>query len=235
MKKRLPFIAMALVTAWSVWSYAQPAQGPHPPPSPPPSRKARARRARAPRRSTRKARSLRSQLDEVRHRHAALHRHGHQLRHPGGATTCSEGSRSPRGSRPGATRSPRRSRRRAHEQEAEGRAKTTRPSSRPRGGAQDGARVAWCAPARPSATASWREAEVKAERMRKDAEFLVEQELKQSAATSSARRSRQRCRSRRAPEEARTQADQERLAEDYLSDLGDQGRARSVQAQRSAS
>jgi F-type H+-transporting ATPase subunit b len=65
------------------------------------------------------------------------------------------------------------------------------------------------------------EAEAKAERMRKDAEFLVLQELKQiridlwrdtldAAVTAAEELLRQRV----------TQADQERLAEDYLADLG---------------
>jgi F-type H+-transporting ATPase subunit b len=65
------------------------------------------------------------------------------------------------------------------------------------------------------------EAEAKAERMRKDAEFLVEQELKQirhdllrdtvdAAVTAAEELLRKRV----------TQADHERLAEDYLADLG---------------
>jgi F-type H+-transporting ATPase subunit b len=65
------------------------------------------------------------------------------------------------------------------------------------------------------------EAEAKADRMRKDAEFLVEQELKQirqdllrdtvdAAVAAAEELLRKRV----------TQADQERLAEDYLADLG---------------
>ena len=57
--------------------------------------------------------------------------------------------------------------------------------------------------------------------MGKDAEFLVEQELKQirkSSCTREAVESRGRG-GRGAPEEAVTPADQERLAEDYLAEL----------------
>jgi F-type H+-transporting ATPase subunit b len=66
-----------------------------------------------------------------------------------------------------------------------------------------------------------KEAEAKAERMRKDAEFLVEQELKQirgdlwREAVETAVRSAEELLKVRV-----TSADQERLAEDYLSDLG---------------
>jgi F-type H+-transporting ATPase subunit b len=74
-----------------------------------------------------------------------------------------------------------------------------------------------------------REAEAKAERMRKDAEFLVEQEMKQirgdlwretvvAAVAAAEELLKKRV----------TQADQERLAEDYLSDLG--GKTRGLSA-----
>jgi F0F1-type ATP synthase membrane subunit b/b' len=76
-----------------------------------------------------------------------------------------------------------------------------------------------------------RDAEVKAERMRKDAEFLVEQELKQirgnllrdtvEAAVAAAEELLKK---------RVTPADQERLAEDYLADLGGKARAISVEA-----
>jgi F0F1-type ATP synthase membrane subunit b/b' len=84
-----------------------------------------------------------------------------------------------------------------------------------------------------------RDAEVKAERMRKDAEFLVEQELKQirgdlwrdtvEAAVAAAEELLKK---------RVTPADQERLAEDYLADLGGKGAlgrssAVSVEAPRS--
>jgi F0F1-type ATP synthase membrane subunit b/b' len=78
-----------------------------------------------------------------------------------------------------------------------------------------------------------REAEVKADRMRRDAVFLVEQELKQlrgelwrdtveAAVTAAEELLKKRV----------TPADQERLAEDYLADLGSQRRAISVEAPR---
>jgi F0F1-type ATP synthase membrane subunit b/b' len=80
-----------------------------------------------------------------------------------------------------------------------------------------------------------REAETKAERMRKDAEFLVEQELKQlrggllretvEAAVAAAEELLKK---------RVTPADQERLAEDYLADLGGKYRAVSVEAPRGA-
>ena len=71
-----------------------------------------------------------------------------------------------------------------------------------------------------------REAEAKAERMRKDAEFLVEQELKQIRGTCCAGRGRSGGRGRRGAAKKRvTPADQERLAEDYLADLGGKPRA----------
>jgi F-type H+-transporting ATPase subunit b len=66
-----------------------------------------------------------------------------------------------------------------------------------------------------------KEAETKADRMRRDAEFLVEQELKQirqdlwRETVESAVRAAEELLKRRV-----TSADQERLAEDYLSDLG---------------
>ncbi len=66
-----------------------------------------------------------------------------------------------------------------------------------------------------------KEAEAKAERMRRDAEFLVEQELKQIRqdlwrdTVETAVRAAEELLKRRV-----TSADQERLAEDYLSDLG---------------
>jgi F-type H+-transporting ATPase subunit b len=66
-----------------------------------------------------------------------------------------------------------------------------------------------------------REAEAKAERMRKDAEFLVEQELKQlrgdllrEAVETAVRAAEDLLKARVTP------ADHERLAEDYLADLG---------------
>jgi F0F1-type ATP synthase membrane subunit b/b' len=80
-----------------------------------------------------------------------------------------------------------------------------------------------------------REAETKAERMRKDAGFLVEQELKKlrgelwrdtvDAAVAAAEELLKR---------RVTPADQERLAEDYLADLGGKHNAISVEAPRSA-
>jgi len=80
-----------------------------------------------------------------------------------------------------------------------------------------------------------REAETKADRMRKDAEFLVEQELKQlrgqlwrdtvEAAVGAAEELLKK---------RVTPADQERLAEDYLADLGGKYKAVSVEAPRSA-
>jgi F-type H+-transporting ATPase subunit b len=79
-----------------------------------------------------------------------------------------------------------------------------------------------------------REAEAKADRMRKDAEFLVEQELKQirgelwrdtvEAAVAAAEELLKK---------RVTSADQERLAEDYLADLGSKNKAVSVEAPRS--
>jgi F0F1-type ATP synthase membrane subunit b/b' len=78
-----------------------------------------------------------------------------------------------------------------------------------------------------------REAETKADRMRKDAEFLVEQELKKlrgelwrdtvEAAVGAAE---ELLRKRVTP------ADQERLAEDYLADLGGKYKAASVETPR---
>jgi F0F1-type ATP synthase membrane subunit b/b' len=76
-----------------------------------------------------------------------------------------------------------------------------------------------------------RDAEAKAERMRKDAEFLVEQEIKQirenllrdtvqAAVTAAEELLKRRV----------TPADHERLAEDYLADLGGTARAISVEA-----
>ena len=66
-----------------------------------------------------------------------------------------------------------------------------------------------------------RDAEAKAERMRRDAEFLVEQELKQirsdllrEAVETAVRAAEDLLKARVTP------ADHERLAEDYLSDLG---------------
>jgi F-type H+-transporting ATPase subunit b len=80
-----------------------------------------------------------------------------------------------------------------------------------------------------------REAETKAERMRKDAEFLVEQELKklrselwrdtvEAAVVAAEELLKKRV----------TAADQERLAEDYLADLGGKYKAVSVEAARSS-
>ena len=78
-----------------------------------------------------------------------------------------------------------------------------------------------------------REAETKADRMRKDAEFLVEQELKQirgelwrdtvEAAVAAAEELLKK---------RVTPADQERLAEDYLADLGGKHKAASAEAAR---
>ncbi len=80
-----------------------------------------------------------------------------------------------------------------------------------------------------------REAEAKAERMRKDAEFLVEQELKQlrgelwrDAVEGAVAAAEELLKKRVTP------ADQERLAEDYLADLGGKHNAISVEAPRSA-
>jgi F0F1-type ATP synthase membrane subunit b/b' len=80
-----------------------------------------------------------------------------------------------------------------------------------------------------------REAETKADRMRKEAEFLVEQELKQlrgdlwrdtvDAAVAAAEELLKK---------RVTPADQERLAEDYLADLGSRHKAVAVEAPRSA-
>jgi F0F1-type ATP synthase membrane subunit b/b' len=80
-----------------------------------------------------------------------------------------------------------------------------------------------------------RDAETKADRMRKDAEFLVEQELKQlrgdlwrdtvEAAIAAAEELLKK---------RVTPADQERLAEDYLADLGSKHKAVSAEAPRSA-
>jgi len=78
-----------------------------------------------------------------------------------------------------------------------------------------------------------KEAEAKAERMRKDAEFLVEQELKQirgellrEAVESAVRAAEDLLKARVTP------ADHERLAEDYLADLG---RSKAAAGGRSAS
>jgi F0F1-type ATP synthase membrane subunit b/b' len=79
-----------------------------------------------------------------------------------------------------------------------------------------------------------REAETKAERMRKDAEFLVEQELKKlrsevwREAVDAAVLAAEDLLKKRV-----TGADQERLAEDYLADLGGKYKAVSVEAPRS--
>jgi F-type H+-transporting ATPase subunit b len=79
-----------------------------------------------------------------------------------------------------------------------------------------------------------RDAEAKAERMRKDAEFLVEQEMKQirgdlwrDTVEAAVLAAEELLKKRVTP------ADQERLAEDYLSDLGGKPRAVSVEAPRS--
>jgi F-type H+-transporting ATPase subunit b len=78
-----------------------------------------------------------------------------------------------------------------------------------------------------------REAEANAERMRKDAQFLVEQELKQVRqdlwcdTVDTAIAAAEELLKKRV-----TAADQERLAEDYLADLG--GKSRSAGAQESA-
>jgi F0F1-type ATP synthase membrane subunit b/b' len=78
-----------------------------------------------------------------------------------------------------------------------------------------------------------REAETKAERMRKDAEFLVQQELKQlrgellRGTVDAAIAAAEELLKKRV-----TSADQERLAEDYLADLGGKHRAVSVEAPR---
>jgi F0F1-type ATP synthase membrane subunit b/b' len=79
-----------------------------------------------------------------------------------------------------------------------------------------------------------REAELKADRMRKDAEFMVEQEIKQlrgdlwretvEAAVAAAEELLKK---------RVTPADQERLAEDYLADLGGKPKATSLPAARS--
>jgi F0F1-type ATP synthase membrane subunit b/b' len=80
-----------------------------------------------------------------------------------------------------------------------------------------------------------REAETKAERMRKDAEFLVQQELKQlrgellRGTVDAAIAAAEELLKKRV-----TSADQERLAEDYLADLGGKHRAISVEAPRGA-
>jgi F-type H+-transporting ATPase subunit b len=80
-----------------------------------------------------------------------------------------------------------------------------------------------------------REAEAKAERMRKDAEFLVEQELKKlrgellRGTVDAAVAAAEELLKKRV-----TSADQERIAEDYLADLGGKPRAVSVEAQRGA-
>jgi F0F1-type ATP synthase membrane subunit b/b' len=80
-----------------------------------------------------------------------------------------------------------------------------------------------------------REAETKAERMRKDAGFLVEQELKKlrgelwrDAVEGAVAAAEELLKKRVTP------ADQERLAEDYLADLGGKHDAISVEAPRSA-
>jgi len=79
-----------------------------------------------------------------------------------------------------------------------------------------------------------REAEAKAERMRKDAEFLVEQELKQIRgalwrdAVEAAVLAAEELLTKRV-----TSADQERLAEEYLADLGGRTRANPPAPQRS--
>ena len=80
-----------------------------------------------------------------------------------------------------------------------------------------------------------REAETKADRMRKDAEFLVEQELKKlrgelwrdtvDAAVGAAEELLKK---------RVTAADQERLAEDYLADLGGKYKSASVETPRSS-
>jgi F0F1-type ATP synthase membrane subunit b/b' len=79
-----------------------------------------------------------------------------------------------------------------------------------------------------------REAEAKAERMRKDAEFLVEQELKQirgalwrETVEAAVLAAEDLLKTRV------TAADQDRLAEDYLADLGGAPRAPSTEAARS--
>ena len=81
-----------------------------------------------------------------------------------------------------------------------------------------------------------REAEAKAERMRKDAEFLVEQELKQIRAgpagatpVEAAVAAAEELLKKRV-----TPADQERLAEDYLADLGGKRRRRRPTPRRRA-
>jgi F-type H+-transporting ATPase subunit b len=80
-----------------------------------------------------------------------------------------------------------------------------------------------------------REAEAKAERMRKDAEFLVEQELKQlrgellRGTVEAAVAAAEELLKKRV-----TPADQERIAEDYLADLGAKHRVVSVEAPRGA-
>jgi F0F1-type ATP synthase membrane subunit b/b' len=80
-----------------------------------------------------------------------------------------------------------------------------------------------------------REAEAKAERMRKDAEFVVEQELKQlrgdllRGTVEAAVAAAEELLKKRV-----TPADQERIAEDYLADLGAKHRVVSVEAPRGA-
>jgi F0F1-type ATP synthase membrane subunit b/b' len=80
-----------------------------------------------------------------------------------------------------------------------------------------------------------REAETKADRMRKDAEFLVQQELKQlrgdlmRSTVEAAVAAAEELLKKRV-----TSADQERLAEDYLADLGGKHRAIAVEAPRGA-
>jgi F-type H+-transporting ATPase subunit b len=78
-----------------------------------------------------------------------------------------------------------------------------------------------------------REAEAKAERMRKDAEFIVEQEMKKMrgellrGTVEAAVAAAEELLKKRV-----TSADQERIAEDYLADLGGKHRAVSVEAPR---
>jgi F0F1-type ATP synthase membrane subunit b/b' len=80
-----------------------------------------------------------------------------------------------------------------------------------------------------------REAEAKAERMRKDAEFLVQQELKQlrerlwsETVEAAVLAAEDLLKKRVAP------ADQDRLAEDYLADLGGKPRAMPAETPRAA-
>ncbi len=228
MKKRLVLFAMALCTAWSVWAYAQAGHASHPPsPAPAPT--------------------------EAREGEGGEHgtARDEESEAPGAINWADFGSRTPPfaamlvnfgilmagyyllGKKPiaAALRARRDSIARDIEEaqrmrkEAEERAKTYQAKLDRLEDELKTARDALVRAGEAERDRLVADAEAKAERMRKDAEFLVEQEMKQirvdlqREAVEAAIAAAEELLKKRV-----TQADQERIADEYLNDLGTKGR-----------